>query len=448
MGQGASRDPLALIREGEADVDVVIPEHSRSTPIRLSSQARVALFSVTEDRLHVLATADPDVVVLESTSWVGSVSVPGLVVRVTPNAPMSSIFAMLGGLDDQIAWGRGTTRYAGHDELLDGSALVILRSIDAATRRGLLHGYRTREEESATIRGRLLVDQLARRPWALAEPPCRFDEFTVDVAENQLLRCAVELILAGRGLSPSTRHQARDLLARFEGVSSTPPSAHQGALPITRLNEHYAPALDLARLALDGFSVRQEDGPHAAHAFLVDIDQIFLRFVATSLRERLWPRHRVEQAESLPLDDSASLRATADVLIHDAAGPSLVVGTRYHLMIEGAATSPVAMANGAGAVGPLAHLHTAAPSRSAMTGVANDAAAFFPVMIQAASLGLPAALVVYAHSARRPASRIRMPSTATTVHSWHVDLTKDWESLREDLDDLAEHARAIMSSRR
>ena len=75
--------------------------------------------------------------------------------------------------------------------------------------------------------------------------------------------------------------------------------------------------------------------------------------------------------------------------------------------------------------------------------VANDAAAFFPVMVQAASLDLDAALVVYAHARRRPASRIRMPATRASVHSWHVDLDASWRELSDGLDDLAAHVRRL-----
>lgn len=167
-----STDPVALMRAArETGVEVVLPEHSRSEPVVLPDAARTALFAVAADRLRVLAAPDPRTVVLESTSWVGSISVPGLHVRVKPVAPMASVFAMLGGLDDDIAWGDGHSGYHGEAELLEGSALTVLRSIDAATRRGLLHGYRSREENTATIRGRLLVDHLAVRPWTMAQPP-------------------------------------------------------------------------------------------------------------------------------------------------------------------------------------------------------------------------------------------------------------------------------------
>lgn len=432
---------------GEQVQTVVVGEHARSAPVRLSAEGRSALFAVADDKVKVLATADPQTVVLETTSWVGSISVPGLQIRITPAAPMHSLFAMLAGLGDEVVWGQGTSGFAS-DELLDGSALAVLRAIEAATRRGLLHGYQSRQEPLATIRGRLLVEEIARRPWTAAQPECRYDDFTADIEENRVLAAAVRVILTGHGLSPSTRRRAVELLARFEGVGS--PSAAERAtdIVITRLNEHYEQALDLARLALDGFAIRHEEGVQQAHAFLLDVEYVFLRFVAGELRSRLWPGLRVEQTEQLDPGESSGVQANADVLVSGPRGPVLVLGTCYHLGTPDAVTSDVtARALQRSAMPPSFGAMTGTRSRgaaaSAMTAIANDAATFFPVVVQASSLGLANALVVYAHAARRPASRIRIPGTGTDVHARHIDLEQTWPEIQQQLDSLADTVRRL-----
>lgn len=423
---------------------VVVGERARSEPVRLSAAGRRALFAVADDKVKVLATTDPESVVLETTSWVGSISVPGLRIRITPAAPMHSLFAMLAGLGDEVAWGQGTSTFAAGDELLDGSALAVLRAIEAATRRGLLHGYRTREEPLRTIRGRLLVEQIARRPWTLAEPECRYDDFTVDIEENRILAAAVRVILGGHGLSPSTRRRAVELLVRFEGVGEPTPAERVRPIPITRLNEHYEHAIDLAHLAMAGFAIRHQEGAQEAHAFLLDVEYVFLRFVAGELRARLWPRLAVEQTENIDGGDSSAVQASADILVSDAKGPALVLGTCYHLGAPDSVTSDVtsrALRRGRAQAAWAPRV----PTTSAMTAVANDTATFFPVVVQAASLGLAHALVVYAHAARRPASRIRMPGTGAEVHARHLDLDTTWAGMAEQLDELAETVTRLAS---
>ena len=41
--------------------------------------------------------------------------------------------------------------------------------------------------------GRLLVEEIARRPWTAAQPECRYDDFTADIEENRVLAAAVPL---------------------------------------------------------------------------------------------------------------------------------------------------------------------------------------------------------------------------------------------------------------
>src|SRR5262245_46576705 len=72
-----------------------IPEHGRSGPVRLSHETRAALVAAAGQRLVIHATADPDVVTIGATSWVGALAVPGLVIRVMPKVSVTNFFAML-----------------------------------------------------------------------------------------------------------------------------------------------------------------------------------------------------------------------------------------------------------------------------------------------------------------------------------------------------------------
>lgn len=54
---------------------------------------------------------------------------------------------------------------------------------------GLLQGYRVTEESSTVLRGRLREADQMRRRFGLAIPmEVRFDDYSADIAENQLLR--------------------------------------------------------------------------------------------------------------------------------------------------------------------------------------------------------------------------------------------------------------------
>lgn len=418
---------------------VRLREHSRSDMLTVPVSARDALFEIAQDRVRLLAAPDPTKLIIESTGWVGSIIVPGLLISIEPAIGVHSLLALLAGADDELAWGKQDSSYGLDDDLSDGAARVMLRAMDAATRRGLLHGYRTRTEQLSVIRGRLLIAELAKRPWEVAQPPCEYDDFTADVAENRRLRCALTWLLRTPGLSALTRRHAMELLTRFDDVAETAASEHPTPVTITRLNEHYAAALGLADLVLAGSSISHERGEARAHAFLLNTEEVFARFVTHQLRQRLWPQLSVDAQAQWGIDAAGSLDARADAIVSADNRPRLVLSTLYRVSAvrsrnphPGVGTGDLLRSRG-GFTQPY-------PGVTHLAGLASDAADFFPAMVQAASLNVTNALVVYAHAEHRPASRIRMPGTAINVHSWHLDVNQPGPQLEEALEALAQFA--------
>jgi 5-methylcytosine-specific restriction enzyme subunit McrC len=82
------------------------------------------------------------------------------------------------------------------------------------------------------LRGRLRESEQLRRRHALPVPlEVRFDEFSIDVPENQLLRAATETLLR-LPLRGQVRHALRRLLLRLAGVSALPRGCpHRRGIP-------------------------------------------------------------------------------------------------------------------------------------------------------------------------------------------------------------------------
>ena len=77
---------------------------------------------------------------------------------------------------------------------------------------GLLQGYVEIDDSLTVLRGRLREQDQLRRRFGIALPLLvRFDDYTVDIAENQLLRAAAELLLRVPGVAPRTRARLRGL---------------------------------------------------------------------------------------------------------------------------------------------------------------------------------------------------------------------------------------------
>lgn len=104
---------------------------------------------------------------------------------------------------------------------------------------------------------------------------CSWDEFTADVDENRCLRTSARQALRVRGVPFDDRRRLRRLLAALDGVAEPAVPAALDCLDrvqFTRLNEHYRPALKLARLILANFTLQDRHGDTAASAFMLDMN--------------------------------------------------------------------------------------------------------------------------------------------------------------------------------
>jgi 5-methylcytosine-specific restriction enzyme subunit McrC len=147
---------------------------------------------------------------------------------------------------------------------------------------GLRRGYVDWREELPFVRGRIRPPIV---PSVTALLDCEYSDFIVDTAENRLLRGTLEL-LAPTVVNRHVRRKLRDALAHFGGVNLFyPSSAAFDRVSVTRLNQHYEPALRLARLAVEGAGVDDADGASTAPAYFVEMWRVWEAAMETALRD-------------------------------------------------------------------------------------------------------------------------------------------------------------------
>lgn len=165
---------------------------------------------------------------------------------------------------------------------------ALARSVDRALRAGVLQGYRTVEEAAPTVRGRVRFDDQLRHQFGATLPvEITYDDFTVDIAENQILRAALRRMLRVADLPDTTRLRLLAQLHRLTEVSDLVAGQAPPTWTPTRLNARYASALRLAQLVLRGTSFDLERGPVRASGFMVDMPRVFEDFVTVALGRAL-----------------------------------------------------------------------------------------------------------------------------------------------------------------
>lgn len=308
--------------------DIELVEHAPATSRRLPDAIGRALAAGD----MVSAAPDPytpGVWSLKASSKVGAVSVgtpdggPPVTLRVTPKVPIARLFFLLGySLDPKRNWRDEDVEVAEHRDLLPTLAHAMERQVDRALRQGLLQGYRPTEQSALVVRGRIREAEQIRRRFGMTLPvEVAYDEFNTDIAENRILRTAVERLLRLPGVPGDVRRRLLHQRVRLADVTPVVRGRKLPAWHPNRLNSRYHQALRLARVVLDGASAEHAPGEVRINGFLFDMNTLFEDFVTTALRESLRGTGRTARLQDPHhLDVADAIRMRPDFVLYEADG--------------------------------------------------------------------------------------------------------------------------------
>ena len=225
---------------------------------------------------------------VKAHNYVGSINAAGLQVLVRPKIPLRNLFLLLEvGLKERD-WQDETVRFETIGDLLPALVSFLARTTETTLARGLYHSYREQRDRLVALRGRIDIARQLAQPGVVIPAACRFTEFTADLIENSYLKAAVSRSLRVAGVQPVDRRRLMQHLVTLEDVGDVPHRhTDDDRVVFTRLNEHYKPALRLARLVLANLTLRDAVGGTQASSFMLDMNELFERFVTERLRRAL-----------------------------------------------------------------------------------------------------------------------------------------------------------------
>ncbi|GGP98623.1 McrBC 5-methylcytosine restriction system component [Actinomadura coerulea] len=317
-------------------MDIAIIEHGAALSLPLSS----ALGRAVAASRAVEAVLDPETPGrwwLKAAGKVGvaTVTAPGgetLTVRITPKVPIRRLLFLLGYALDAKGWRDDDASLDAEPELLPALAHLFERQADRALRQGLLQGYRTTEETSLVMRGRLReADQIRRHHGEFPAVEIVHDEYTTDIAENRLLRTATDRLLRLPRVPKDLRGRLLRLHVRLADVTPIGRGHEPPTWRPTRLNVRYQPAVRLAELVLRGASVEHRPGDITVSGFLLDMAGVFEDFVTVALREALSTSSGYSMLQaSHYLDEGHAIRIVPDFVHYtDDGTPHAVADAKY-----------------------------------------------------------------------------------------------------------------------
>ena len=286
----------------------------RVWPVPLS---RDQLGALARAHVDISPTTDPDgAFLLKPSSYVGAVNVGDLSVIVRPKIPVNRVMFLMTYAMDPRHWRDESIALAPDDDVLEAVALAFVHRTQRAVRRGLLRGYRREEDALNTVRGQIrFADQVGRRYGLPLPIEVAYDEYTEDIEQNRLLKTAVHRLSHTRMRSAAVRQEVRRLRPVFDMVQLG--SYAPGAVPeirYTRLDEHYRPAVELARLIIENSSLELFSGNVSGASFLINMNVVFERFLYVALGEALGVgEDQWKRGKSIELDEDGRIDLEPDL---------------------------------------------------------------------------------------------------------------------------------------
>lgn len=253
-------------------------------------------------------------------------------IRILPKYPMPSLLAMLVEVHEMAQLTPDLVGYDTSPEVVDLLVQIFLGQVERVVRQGLRRTYIQEDEELVAVRGRIdLRRTVGLHLRGKAKVQCRYEEYTLDGPENGTLLAALRAITGTRILPVVRRNLAHRIASEFVGVRPVfKRRTDFRPVEYDRLNQHYYPALQLAQLILQCMGVTQDFGMTEADGFMLNMNQLFEKFVRRKL-EKLMDAYgvqvRAQKKSSFDVQNQADIQP--DLLIQSRHGQRVVADTKY-----------------------------------------------------------------------------------------------------------------------
>ncbi len=268
---------------------------------------------------------------LRAMQKVGVVRVAAVTVWIKPKIEISRLLWLLGWSNRAVFEAPGPVSLGPSEDIVSALAEAFCSQAERALQTGLLQGYVDVDGSHSVLRGRLRAGDQLRRRFGLPVPLLvRYDDYLVDIPENQIIKAAATRLATIPGITGPVRARLRSLRGLLADVSNC---ASRGPLPVwhpTRLNARYHDALSLAQIVLSNGSIEHEPGQIRLDGFLVDLYQVFENFVTSSLSARLEQLGgRCQSQDRYTLDEESRIDIRPDLLWRIDGRTAAVIDAKY-----------------------------------------------------------------------------------------------------------------------
>ena len=301
-----------------------------SRELSLDTEVAIALLRESADRLRVSPSVTAGKWVIKATSHVGTFAAGNTQIVVKPKVKYSELLELVVYSTGSMRFGLRQFDYQSNQSLLGGAAAIFARLAEQTFVSGVDRDYVTRRENLIAMRGRLDIAQLLGRGGLGTPLPCRYEEQTMDTPRNRIVFQAALTAAKHASSTPALHHRLMSIVRTLDEVSAFSRADFGFVGSHSRLNSHYAPLIVLAKLIIDGSSIRARPGAVSASSFTINMNQVFEDLVSVGLQRHLGHRWIVTKQHKTKLDEANRFMIEPDVVISDSRRtPRYVVDAKY-----------------------------------------------------------------------------------------------------------------------
>lgn len=271
---------------------------------------------------------------LQPRGWVGYIPLNESVhFSLAPKVPISNLFRML-----EYAYRlpfrllEGMTGADSLSDVYERLASVLAKRIRVRLRQGLYRSYIQERERLPFVRGRIDIPSQLRNPHRI-KIPCDFDDHTSDLEDNQILLWTLTRILESGRCSERTLPYIRQARRGLLGFASLKPFSPKKCIArlYNRLNNDYEPLHALCRFFLEHTGPKHLAGDNRMLPILVNMDNLFERFVLEWLRIHMPKRYLVHGQENVEFQMGNVVTIKIDISIEDleSGQTAFILDTKY-----------------------------------------------------------------------------------------------------------------------
>jgi 5-methylcytosine-specific restriction enzyme subunit McrC len=299
--------------------EIELQEYQDSNPIALDGTERDHIKEALKTAMIQPVSGKDNEYTINPRNNVGIIRIDDLVLNIKPKIPFERVIFLVAYSLKMEYWRDPLVDLSNAKTLHEAIAIPFAHFAEKATRRHILHSYRSYDDTIAGVKGRIRLEDQLRKNMGLSTPvEVSYDELTSDTDENRILLAAAERLLHLRRLDPDTTQMLRRIVQRLPEVQKVRYRKNDvPVIPITRLNKRYEKPLALARLILGDETLELGPSNTSSSGMLFDMAKVFENFVHVALMEALKLNDKEfppnAQRKSLYLDSSHTLKLKPDL---------------------------------------------------------------------------------------------------------------------------------------